>query len=93
MKYMSSFSCFYNEYCVCALSDTVVSDSLSPMDSSPPGSSDLGVSRQESRSGLPVPPPGGLLNAGTEFVCLVSPALAGGILTVEPPGKPDDESY
>ena len=93
MKHMSSFSYFYNEYCVCVLSDTVMSDSLSPMDSSPPGSSDLGVSQQEYWSGLPFPPPGHLPSAGTEFVCLVSPALAGGIFTVEPPGKPGNESY
>ena len=42
-------------------------------------------SRQESWSGLPFPPPGDLPDLGIE---LVSPALAGGFFTTEPPGKP-----
>ena len=40
--------------------------------------------RQEYWSGLPFPPPGALPNPGIE---LVSPALAGGSLTTELPGK------
>ena len=45
----------------------------------------MGFSRQEYWSGLPFPPPGDLPNPGME---LVSPALAGGFFTTEPPGKP-----
>ena len=52
-----------------------------PMDCSPPGPSVTGFSRQEDRSGLPCPPPGGLANPGTEPLRLGSPALAGGFVT------------
>ena len=41
--------------------------------------------KQEYRSGLPFPSPGNLTRAGIEPM---SPALAGGFLTTEPPGKP-----
>ena len=41
-------------------------------------------SRQEYWSGLPLPPPGYVPNPGIEPV---SPALAGGFFTTEPPGK------
>ena len=40
---------------------------------------------QEYQTGLPFPPPGDLPDPGTETV---SPALAGGFFTAEPPGKP-----
>ena len=42
-------------------------------------------SRQECWSGLPFPYPGDLPDPGIEPV---SPALAGGFFTTEPPGKP-----
>ena len=42
-------------------------------------------SRQEYGNGLPFPSPGALPDAGIK---LVSPALAGGFFTTEPPGKP-----
>ena len=42
----------------------------------------MGFSRQEDWSGLPFPPP----NPGVEPV---SPTLAGGLFTTEPPGKPE----
>ena len=45
----------------------------------------MGFSRQEYWSGLPFPSPGGLPRPGMEAV---SPALAGGFFTTEPPGKP-----
>ena len=45
----------------------------------------MGFSRQEYWSGSPFPSPGGLLGPGIEPV---SPALAGGFFTTEPPGKP-----
>ena len=44
----------------------------------------MGFSRQEYWSGLPFPSPGDLPNPGTEPA---SPALAGGFLTTESPGK------
>ena len=45
-------------------------------------------SRQEYWGGLPFPPPGDLPDTGVESESLASPALAGGFLTNEPPGKP-----
>ena len=45
-------------------------------------------SRQEHWSGFPCPPPGDLPDPGIEPRSPVSPALAGGFFTVEPPGKP-----
>ena len=57
-----------------------------PMDCSPPGSSVYGFPRQECWSGSPpFPSPGDLPNPGIEPM---SPALAGGFCTTEPPGKP-----
>ena len=47
-----------------------------------------GVSRQESRSGLPFPPPGDLPDPGIEPESPISPALAGGFFTTSAPGKP-----
>ena len=44
-----------------------------------------GVSRQEYWSGLPFSSPGDLLDPEIK---LRSPALAGGLFTTEPPGKP-----
>ena len=41
----------------------------------------MGFFRQEYWSGLPCPPPGDLLNPGTEAASPVSPALAGGFFT------------
>ena len=41
----------------------------------------MGFSRQECWSGLPFPPPGDLPNPGMELKSLMSPALAGGIIT------------
>ena len=48
----------------------------------------MGFSRQEHWSGLPCPPPGDLLDPGIETTSLMSPALAPGFFTTEPPGKP-----
>ena len=45
----------------------------------------LGFFRQEYWSGLPIPSPGALPDPGIEPV---SPALADGFFTLEPPGKP-----
>ena len=45
----------------------------------------MGLPRQEYWSGLPGPFPGDLPDLGTKPAC---PALAGGVFTTEPPGKP-----
>ena len=61
-----------------------------PMDCSPPGPSVHGIFRQEYWNGLPFPSPGDLSNLpnpGIEFKSSVSPVLAGGFFTTEPPGK------
>ena len=50
----------------------------------------MGLSKQEYWSGLPILPPGDLLDPGIEPTCL---ALAGGFYTTEPPGKPTGEHY
>ena len=47
----------------------------------------MGFSRQGYCSGLPLPPPGDLLDPGIEPVSLTS-ALQGGSLPLVPPGKP-----
>ena len=81
-------------YClfVCLLSCSVVSDSLQPQDSSPPGSSGHGILPQEYWSGLLCPPPGYIPDPGIEPEPQppVSQALTGGFFffffTTEPPG-------
>ena len=44
-------------------------------------------SRQEYWSGLPFPSPGDLPDSGIKLLSQVSPTLAGGFITTEPPGK------
>ena len=48
----------------------------------------IGFSRQEYWSRLPFPSPGDLPDPGIEPVSLGSPALADGVFTIVPPGKP-----
>ena len=48
----------------------------------------MGFSRQEYWSGSPFLSPGDLPDRGIEPGSPVSPALAGGFFTTEPPGKP-----
>ena len=50
----------------------------------------MGFSRQEYWGGLPFPPPGDRPNPGTELAFTMCPALASGLFTTEPPGKPQD---
>ena len=50
-------------------------------------------SRQEYWSGLPFPTPGDLSNPGIKPKSSVSPALAGGFFTTEPPGKPISKDW
>ena len=47
----------------------------------------MGLSSQESWSGLPFPSRGDLLDPGVEPLSLMSLALAGGFFTTEPSGK------
>ena len=47
----------------------------------------IGFSRQEYWSGLPFLTTGDLPNPGIELASPVSPALAGGFFTTEPPGS------
>ena len=42
-------------------------------------------SRQEYSSGLPLPPPGDLLNPGNDLASLALASLAGRFFTAEPP--------
>ena len=48
----------------------------------------MGLCRQEFWSGLPFPPPGDLPEPGAVPISPASPALAGRLFTIEPPGKP-----
>ena len=48
----------------------------------------MGFSRQEYWSGLPFSPSSNFFDPGFEPKSPTSPALAGGIFTTEPPGKP-----
>ena len=77
-----TFSC--NEFCL--LSCSVVYEFLQPYakNYSTPGSPVRG-SKQEYWSGVPFPTPRDLPNPGIEPVSLVSPELAGGFFTHEPP--------
>ena len=50
----------------------------------------IGFPRQEHWSGLSFPSPGDRPNSGTEPM---SPALAGGFFTTEPPGKPSSSGF
>ena len=59
-----------------------------PKDCSPSGFSVQGILQQEYWSGLPFPPPGDLPDPGMELESPTSPALANGVFTTEPLGKP-----
>ena len=81
---------------VVQLSDLVMCDKslqlcstlFDPMDCSLPGYlCSWGFSRQGYWRGFPFPPPRDLPNPGIKSVSLMSPALAGGSLPLEPPGK------
>ena len=65
------------------LSRSVVSDSLRPMDCSPPDSSAHGIFQARILE-LPFPSPGDLPDPGVEPASLVSPGLAGGFFTTRP---------
>ena len=75
--------------CMCAQLYPTLCD---PMDSTPPGSSLHGISRQEYWGGLSFPLPGDLPDPETESVSPASPALAHRFFTTEPPGEPQFSS-
>ena len=52
----------------------------------------MSFSMQGHLSGYPFPTPGDLPDPGIEPASLASPALAGGLLTIAPPGKPPFKS-
>ena len=69
---------------------SVVSDSAAPWTAARQAPLSMGFSRQEYWSGLPFPPPGHLPDPGIKPM---SPTLAGGFFTTEPPGKPIAMDY
>ena len=52
----------------------------------------MGFFRQGDWSGWPCPLPGDLPDPGIKPMSPVSPTLAGGFFTKEPPGKPDEQA-
>ena len=72
--------------CVCVCMHAQSCPTLcDPMDCSPPGSSSIGFSRQESWSELPFPSPGDLPDPGFEPESPMAAALTGTFFTTEPP--------
>ena len=59
-----------------------------PVECSSPGSSVHGIFQARNTGGGWIPTPGDLPDPGIKPVSLVSPALAGGLFTPAPPGKP-----
>ena len=74
--------------CECIFRSSVVSDSVTPWTVAHQAPLSMGFSSKEHWSGLPFPPPGDLLNTGTEPR---SPTLQTDPLLAEPPGKPKKE--
>jgi len=58
------------------------------MDSSPPGSSVLGILQARILEKVAISFSRGLPHPGTELTLPASPALVGGFFITEPPGKP-----
>ena len=73
---------YFKEY----VSHSVMSDSLRPMNCSPPGSSVHGISPSRILQWVATAYSGGSSHPGTEASSLVSPALAGVFFTPAPPG-------
>ena len=65
-----------------------MSDSVIPQMVACQTSLSMEFSRQEYWSGLPFPTPADLPNPGIKPKSSVSPTLAGGFFTTQPPGKP-----
>ena len=75
--------------CICVFSHSVVSNSATPQTVAHQAPLSMEIFRQEYWSGLPFPPPGNLLDPGTEPMSLTSLALAGRFFTTAPPGNRD----
>ena len=82
----TSFVLFSATYC--GFSCSVTSDSFQSRDCSPPGSSVHGLSQARILEWGAVSSSGGLPDPGIEPKFPASPALAGGLFTLVPPGKP-----
>ena len=67
---------------------SVGSDSVTPWTVALQTALSVGFPRQEYWSRLSFPPPEDLPDPGIKPMSPVSPALAGGFFTTEPPGKP-----
>ena len=78
----------YATWHACMLTCSAASDSLGPVDCSPPGSSVHELFWQEYWSGLPFLPPGDLPNSKIESVSPMVSTLQANSLLLEPPGKP-----
>ena len=76
-----SIKFFYKTVCVCS----IVPNSATSWTVALQAPLSIGFSRQEYWSGLPFPTPGHLPDPGIEPSSLVSPVLAGGFFTTEPP--------
>ena len=74
--------------CVCVLAAQSYLILYNPVDRSPPGSSVHGILQARTLEWVPFPPPWDLPDPGTEPAFLPAPALAGGLLSLLPPGKP-----
>ena len=70
---------------LCVLSCSVICNSATPWTVARQDPLSMRLSWHEYWSGLPFPPPGDLSDTWTEPI---SPALAGGFITTEPPGRP-----
>ena len=67
--------------CVCAKAQQLCPTLCSPTDRGAWQATFVGFPRQEYRSGLPCPPPGGLPNPGIKPTSLMSPALTDRLFT------------
>ena len=74
--------------CVCVQSLSRVWLFVTPWTVAHQASLSMGFSRLKYWSGLSFPSPGDLPDPGIEHVSPVSPALAGGFFTIEPPENP-----
>ena len=61
---------------------------VTPWTAAPQAPLSMEFSREEYWSGLTFPTPGDLPSPGIKPAAPVSPSLAGGFFTTEPPGKP-----
>ena len=80
-----SIKFFYKIVCVCVCMCSIVPDSATPWTVALQAPLSVGFSRQVYWSGLPFPTSGHLPDPGIEPSSLVSPVMAGGFFTTEPP--------